>query len=209
MKTLTSEKAHMKQCNVQWIIRTSFLFLQKFSTSEWVIGTSRVEDILLWKKPGIFRFVTLPLELLGITMFHYWKFRKIVLNPLEINQGQKIKTPGNSTFIFLITPANFKFFLINIWSFHMLLPQYLRKFHVFKPPLIVTLGKIWKYTSFFWYVFSCICPWILSIYWKIWFRENLYICMSYSVCNWVYRYYILFRCTCKILCMKRKTCCTV
>ena len=143
-------------------------------------------------------------------MFHHWKFRKIVLNPQEIKppEGQKMKTP-EIPHSFYWSPLEISFFLINLWSFHMLFPQYLRKFHVFKPPLIVTLGKIWKYTGFFWYVFSCICPWILSIYWKIWFRENLYICMSYSVCNWVYPYYILLRCTCKILCMKSKTCCTV
>ena len=50
----------------------------------------------LKKKPVIFRFVTLPLEIPDKAKFHTWKFHKIVLNHLEIPRT-KTKTRGNST----------------------------------------------------------------------------------------------------------------
>ena len=62
-----------------------------------------------------------------------------------------------------------------------------------------------EYTGFLWYIFSRICPWILSIYGK---------CRSEKTCIFAYimqcptesigklRYNILLQCTCKILRMK-------
>ena len=51
----------------------------------------------LKKKPGFFRFVTLPLEILDKKNFLYpWKFCKIVLHPLGIPRS-KTKTHENST----------------------------------------------------------------------------------------------------------------
>ena len=57
--------------------------------------------------PGIFRFVTLPLEVTEKTSFHSRKFCKIVWQPLEIPRS-KTKTHGN--FIWA--------FLEHSWSFH-------------------------------------------------------------------------------------------
>ena len=60
------------------------------------IQTGRFEDILFWNSPGVFRFVTLPLEIPEKTIFHPWKFCKIVWHPLETPKS-KIKTHLKST----------------------------------------------------------------------------------------------------------------
>ena len=52
------------------------------------------------KTPEIFRFVILPLGILGITKLHLWKFHKIVLRTFEIPRC-KIKTHENSNWFFL------------------------------------------------------------------------------------------------------------
>ena len=53
----------------------------------------------LKKTPGIFRFVTLPLEIPDRMMVHPWKFHKLVLHPWEFPRP-KTKTDGNSTQFF-------------------------------------------------------------------------------------------------------------
>ena len=58
--------------------------------------------------PGIFRFVTLSLEISGKMKFLPWKFHKIVLHPLEFPRP-KTKTYGNFTWFFL----NYQ------WKFHI------------------------------------------------------------------------------------------
>ena len=58
------------------------------------------------KNPGVFRFGTLPLDILDKTKLYPWKFRKIVLHPFE-NPRSKTKVHGNSTF-----------FLDHTWRFH-------------------------------------------------------------------------------------------
>ena len=81
-----------------------------------------------WKNPGIFRFVTLPLEIVNSRgkRVHPRKFCKIVVHSffgLEILTRPKIKTHGNSTWFFfdqLTTPRNSTSFLINPWNFLML-----------------------------------------------------------------------------------------
>ena len=75
----------------------------------------------LEKSPGIFHFITLPLEIPNKTKLHPWKFHKIMLHPLEItrpktNTWRKLQI----VFSFLVTPGNFTSFLINPWKFHML-----------------------------------------------------------------------------------------
>ena len=88
-----------------------------------------------WKNPGIFRFVTLPLEIVNSRgkRVHPRKFCKIVVHSffgLEILTRPKIKTHGNSTWFFLdqlTTPRNSTSFLINPWNFLML-------FHFFNIP---------------------------------------------------------------------------
>ena len=59
------------------------------------------------KTPEIFRFVTLPLEILDKTRLYRWKFHRIVLHPFETPRP-KTKTHGNSTW----------FFLDHLWTFH-------------------------------------------------------------------------------------------
>ena len=58
---------------------------------------------------GIFRFVTLPLEIPEKIIFHPSKFCKIVWHPLEI-PGSKNETHGNSKWFFLEHPWKFYFF---------------------------------------------------------------------------------------------------
>ena len=85
--------------------------------------------------PGIFRFVTLNLEILKKVKLYLWKFWKILWNPLEIPRS-KNKTHGNSTWFifefhfFFLWPLEFpnSLFLIP-QKFHMF-PQYPWKFHV-------------------------------------------------------------------------------
>ena len=44
-------------------------------------GGRGVEDILFLKNPGIFKFVTLPLEILEKAKLHLWIFHKVVWHP--------------------------------------------------------------------------------------------------------------------------------
>ena len=98
------------------------------------------------KKP-----VTLPLEILDKKSFLYnWKFCKIVLHPLEIQnqfkiQDQKIRlmkiqksfTDGNSVKLFntLWSPTEIALlFLLNSRISGWYFLQYPRKFHVLNPP---------------------------------------------------------------------------
>ena len=88
-----------------------------------------VEDILFEPLPPrwIFLFITLPLEIPGKPKFHPWKFRKIVLHPLEIPQSIS-KTLGKCTW-FLINSRKFcRLFLWYPWEFHILNPHCLEFF---------------------------------------------------------------------------------
>ena len=49
-----------------------------------------VEDIVFEKNPGVFWFVTLPLEILEKAKLNLWIFRKVVSHP-----SKKTKTDGN------------------------------------------------------------------------------------------------------------------
>ena len=84
-----------------------------------------------WKKtPGIFRFVTLPLEVLGKMKltpgnstklcYTYWNFQGQKPRPMEIPHD-----------FFWITPVNSTSFCIDPRNFHILFIQYSWKFHVF------------------------------------------------------------------------------
>ena len=91
-----------------------------------------------WKNPGIFRFVTLALEIVNSRekRANPRKFCKIMVHSsfgLEISTRAKTKTDGNSSWLFLdqlINPRNSSSFLIEPWNFLML-------FHFFNIP---TLG---------------------------------------------------------------------
>ena len=58
----------------------------------------------LIKTPGIFRFITLPLEIPNKMKLYPWKFHTIVLHPLEF-PWPKTK-PTEIPDVFLITPEN-------------------------------------------------------------------------------------------------------
>ena len=86
-----------------------------------------------WKKnPGIFRFATLPSEILEKAKLHPWKFSKIVWHPLDIprpkTKTHKIPhdfiliTPGNS-YTFLLTPRIFTCSFFNTSRNPMPCPQ--------------------------------------------------------------------------------------
>ena len=95
----------------------------------------------LRKPPRIFKFVTLPLEILGKTRFHPypWKFCRIVCHLLQIPRS-KAKDPWMEIphQFFLRTPRNSTSFLIHPWNFHMLFLQYSLKFHVLDPPSLAS-----------------------------------------------------------------------
>ena len=58
--------------------------------------------------PGIFHFLTLPLEIPDKTKLNPRIFHKIVLDPVELPRP-KTKTPANSTLFFLGQPWKFHF----------------------------------------------------------------------------------------------------
>ena len=66
---------------------------------------------------GIFYFF-LSLEVPGKTKFSPCIFHKVVLDPLEIPQGQKQRLLEISHYFFLVTLGNSTSFLINPWKFH-------------------------------------------------------------------------------------------
>ena len=69
-----------------------------------------VEDILFWKKkPGIFTFVTLTLEISEKKRFQLQKCFEIMWHPLEIPRS-KTKTHGNSAWFFPDHPWKLDFF---------------------------------------------------------------------------------------------------
>ena len=76
---------------------------------------------------GIFYF--LPLEILGKTKLHPWKFYEIVLDPLKMSRP-KPSPLEISHYFFSITLGNSNLLLINSWKFHMLFFWYPRKFHI-------------------------------------------------------------------------------
>ena len=88
------------------------------------IRTGGAEDILFWKTPsGIFRFVTLLLEIPDKMKFHPWNFHQIVSHQLRFPRP-KTKTYGNSTLffswswleipiLFLLTPGVCRFYFFN------------------------------------------------------------------------------------------------
>ena len=85
--------------------------------------------------------------------FYPWKFQTEQSFPQEIPQncvaplseipchGQKPTPMGVQHNFFLITPANFFFFVIKPQNFHMLFPQYPWKSHVLNPPCLVFLEQ--------------------------------------------------------------------
>ena len=90
---------------------------------KWVVQENptrgEVEDVLFFKKNHeIYSFVTLTLEIPHITVYFMWSPLEIPKNFVKF-QGQKPRTPGNSTLILLITPGNSFSFLHNPWNFLM------------------------------------------------------------------------------------------
>ena len=79
-------------------------------------GRGRLKIYFFEKTPGIFRFVTLPLEIPDKTSFHPWKFcMQTCMTPLGNSKIEnQDKTHGNSTWFFLHIPWKFHFFFS--WS---------------------------------------------------------------------------------------------
>ena len=80
----------------------SILFLCAWHTPEKIQrgGGGGVEDILFWKIPWNFYFLTLLLVIPDKTKFNPWIFHKIMLDPLEISRP-KTNTRGSSILFFL------------------------------------------------------------------------------------------------------------
>ena len=79
------------------------------------IQAGEIKDILCWKFSGIFRFVTLLLEILEKTKLHYWKFHKILLHPLmEILVLSKYQYPWKLNMNFYYCPWKFHFFITSL-----------------------------------------------------------------------------------------------
>ena len=114
----------------------------KFQTELITLGysrkspTRRVQGILFWPPPGIFRSATLPWEIPEKTGFHPWKFCRIVWHPLEISRS-KTKSHRKYT-IHFIHPWKFHFFFNWSLEFPLGLSSItleILKFHVSTPPL--------------------------------------------------------------------------
>ena len=95
--------------------------------------TDGVEDILFWKPPGNFRFVTLRIEIPEKTSFPPWKFWNIVWHHLEIPRS-KTKTNGNSTSFSWRPLEKFHFFFNWTLKFPHALFNYPWKYHVLNLP---------------------------------------------------------------------------
>ena len=139
---------------------------------------NEVKNTLFWKKnPGIFRFITLPLEICEKTSFVPWKFCEMVQHPR--NSKVKNQDPWKFHMNFSWTTLEIPLlFLIDPWNFHRLFLQYLSKFYVLNPlPCL----------DFFWN--SPICHSIFSshlIYgWENWGKNqtNCYFLKSYYICK--------------------------
>ena len=87
-------------------------------------------------------FFTLSLEVPGKTKFNPCISYKVVLDPLEIPQGQKQRPLEISHYFFLGTLGNSTSFLINSWKFHSmwLFLWYPWKFHILNPPPLYLRG---------------------------------------------------------------------
>ena len=107
-----------------------------------------VEDTLFWTSLGIFRFLTLPLEIPDKTKLHPIALLETPQNcvahpqhPSEILRP-KTKTPGNSTWFFLDHPWNSTLFLINPWKFDLLFLQYPWKFYLQLSNLVFLIAQL-------------------------------------------------------------------
>ena len=87
------------------------------------------------KMPVEFFIFFLSLEVPGKTKFSPCIFHKVVLDPLEIPQGQKQRLLEITHYFFLVTLGNSTTFLINPWKFHSmwLFLWYPWKFHILNP----------------------------------------------------------------------------
>ena len=86
----------------------------------------------LKKTPGIFRFVTLPLEIRDELKLHHSKFHQIMLHPFGISKSIN-QDPWKFHTIFLIMHGSSTSFFIGPWNFHILFLQPPWKFHVLIP----------------------------------------------------------------------------
>ena len=82
---------------------------------------------------GIFRFVTLPLEISDKTSYHTWKFCRDVCDTPWRFLSQKPR-PMEIPHFFLITTRNSTTFLIDPQNFHKLFLKCPCKFHILNPP---------------------------------------------------------------------------
>ena len=121
----------------------------------YIMGYSRkkkqgwgVEDTLFWTSPGIFRFLTLPLEIPDKTKLHpiarLETQQNCIAHPQHPSENlrPKTKTPGNSTWLFLDHPWNSTLFLINPWKFDLLFLQYPWKFHLQLSNLVFLIAQL-------------------------------------------------------------------
>ena len=85
------------------------------------------EDILFYPplppSPGVYRFVTLPLDIPKKMSSHSRNSAKFCYTPWKF-QGQKPRTMEIQQHVFLNAPRNFSTFLIDPWSFDLLFLQY-------------------------------------------------------------------------------------
>lgn len=87
------------------------------------------------KISGIFRFVTLALEIRDKSKIHPWKFYRIVLYFLKIPKWKPRPTEIPHDF-FLTTCGNSASFLIDLWNLHILFFLYPWKFHLLNHPCL-------------------------------------------------------------------------
>ena len=97
-----------------WVLVAHTLVLLGYSRIKF---RRTVETFFFQKTPGVFRFVTLSLEILEKTKL-LRIFYKIVLHSLGISRP-KTKIHGSSTCFFLIR-WKFHSFLLDFWNFHIL-----------------------------------------------------------------------------------------
>ena len=131
----------------------------------------------LKKIPGIFRFVTLPLQISDKMRLHLWKFHIIVLH--WNFRGQKPKSMAIPHDIFLITPGNSTYFVIDLSHFHILFFQYSWKFHVlYMSWLWFVVAKQILYMSWLWFV---VVKQIIKQNWNF-SHQSIFMTISFFFC---------------------------
>ena len=103
-----------------WVLVAHTLALLGYSRKKFRQGWLKHHSYFFQKIPGIFRFVTLSLEILEKTKLHLRKFHKIVCTTTLGNSKTKNQDPWEIPHDCFLIRWKLHSFLLDPWNFHML-----------------------------------------------------------------------------------------